>query len=384
MENTTTNATSSVAAESKKKSFISYPGGNLPLSISYILLFSIWGLSYFILIPVSANLIATSSLIIFIGCHRSLKLPAVVTNSDGTVSTDKKETISAEDAYKFPLFGSAALFSFYIAFKFFDKDVINLLLSLYFSLGGTYTLTNTLSPFLSQFITSKTKYGYHFKKIYLIGDIDTTFTIADFISFILSCIFSVQYFRTKHFILNNVLGISFCVQAIEKISLGSYKVGAILLVGLFFYDIFWVFGTEVMVTVAKSLDGPIKLLFPRVLPSFGSKGEFSLLGLGDIVIPGLFIALMLRFDALLAYVNPAIAEYSKFPKPYFLVNIIGYMLGLVVTVSVMFFFKAAQPALLYLVPACLGSSLLVAFVKGEVKALIAYAEEDPKDKKKSE
>jgi minor histocompatibility antigen H13 len=29
---------------------------------------------------------------------------------------------------------------------------------------------------------------------------------------------------------------------------------------LFFYDIFWVFGTEVMVTVAKNLDGPIKLL----------------------------------------------------------------------------------------------------------------------------
>ena len=33
--------------------------------------------------------------------------------------------------------------------------------------------------------------------------------------------------------------------------------------GLFFYDIFWVFGTPVMVSVAKNLDAPIKLLFPR-------------------------------------------------------------------------------------------------------------------------
>ena len=41
------------------------------------------------------------------------------------------------------------------------------------------------------------------------------------------------------------------------------RAGALLLSGLFFYDIFWVFGTPVMVSVAKSLDAPIKLLFPR-------------------------------------------------------------------------------------------------------------------------
>lgn len=35
--------------------------------------------------------------------------------------------------------------------------------------------------------------------------------------------------------------------------------------GLFFYDIFWVFFTPVMVAVAKSFDAPIKLLFPREL-----------------------------------------------------------------------------------------------------------------------
>ena len=35
------------------------------------------------------------------------------------------------------------------------------------------------------------------------------------------------------------------------LSLPSYKTGAMLLGGLFFYDVFWVFGTDVMVTVAK-------------------------------------------------------------------------------------------------------------------------------------
>lgn len=45
------------------------------------------------------------------------------------------------------------------------------------------------------------------------------------------------------------------------------------------------------------------------------------------------------------------------------------------TMGIMIKFGAAQPALLYLVPACLGSSLLVAVVRGEVKELFAYSEE---------
>jgi hypothetical protein len=39
------------------------------------------------------------------------------------------------------------------------------------------------------------------------------------------------------------------------------------------------------VTVAKSFDAPIKLLFPRDV--FAAEFKFSMLGLGDIVIPGL-------------------------------------------------------------------------------------------------
>lgn len=35
------------------------------------------------------------------------------------------------------------------------------------------------------------------------------------------------------------------------VSVGSFKISVILLCGLFIYDIFWVFGTNVMVTVAK-------------------------------------------------------------------------------------------------------------------------------------
>ena len=165
-----------------------------------------------------------------------------------------------------------------------------------------------------------------------------------------------------------------------------------------------VFGTEVMVTVAKSFDAPIKLLFPQT----SWEERPSMLGLGDIVIPGIFIALMLRYDyfhyqsresgatkpaATVVRAKPHlhIQSPSTAPPaaprstPFFDVVLVSYFIGLSVTVAVMYYFKAAQPALLYLVPACLGSSVAVAWYHGEVMQMFRYTEgeavtvEDKKD-----
>lgn len=51
-----------------------------------------------------------------------------------------------------------------------------------------------------------------------------------------------------------------------------------------------------MVTVAKNIDAPIKLMFPRDLTAVPP--QYSILGLGDIVIPGIFMSLCMRFDVL--------------------------------------------------------------------------------------
>lgn len=81
--------------------------------------------------------------------------------------------------------------------------------------------------------------------------------------------FCAWYWQTKHWAANNVLGLAFSLQGIEHLSLGAVQHGVILLCGLFFYDVFWVFFTPVMVTVAKSFDAPIKLLFPKNLLAAG-------------------------------------------------------------------------------------------------------------------
>ena len=63
----------------------------------------------------------------------------------------------------------------------------------------------------------------------------------------------------------------------------------ILLWLLFIYDIVMVFKSSMMVTVATNLDAPIKLKIPN-----GDK--MSILGLGDIVIPGVLVSWALKFD----------------------------------------------------------------------------------------
>lgn len=104
-----------------------------------------------------------------------------------------------------------------------------------------------------------------------------------------------------------------------------------MLWGLFFYDIFWVFGTDVMLTVAKSIDAPIKLMFPYNWNEDPAK--FSMLGLGDIVIPGVFVALCLKYD-----VDRQLKKVKKVEEietSYFNWCFMGYGLGIVVTFIVM-------------------------------------------------
>jgi len=300
---------------------------------------------------------------IWIGSHLSLQQKGM-------------ESMSSEDAWKFPFIGSGVLFGLYILFKVFSKEYINLLLTAYFLLFGLIAVAATLAPIVAPlfpkkekpwkfswlpFWKSKDPYELEFGKDYLLA-------------FILALGISVWYVSTKHWIANNIFGLCFSVQGIAMLSLGSYKVGCILLGGLFFYDIFWVFGTDVMVTVAKSFDAPIKLLFPKHL--FAETLQFSMLGLGDIVIPGVFIALLLRFDSKR---GPSRKSFSKL---YFYTCYASYFVGLLTTIAVMHVFKAAQPALLYLVPACIGSSFILSVLRGELQQLLAYEEEKKEERKR--
>lgn len=86
-----------------------------------------------------------------------------------------------------------------------------------------------------------------------------------------------------------MLGITFSITGIMMMKIPDMKTLYTMLWLLFVYDIVMVFKSDLMITVAKNLEAPIKLVLP-----YGDKK--SILGLGDIVIPGLLAAWALKYD----------------------------------------------------------------------------------------
>merc|ERR1711997_1414939 len=122
---------------------------------------------------------------------------------------------------------------------------------------------------------------------------------------------------------------------------------------------------------APHLSLPGKLVFP----SSHSAGHFSMLGLGDIVMPGLLLCFVMRYDAYKRAQAKRMAD-AGIPLPshwykisYFHCSLLGYFLGLLTATVSSEFFKAAQPALLYLVPFTLFPLLLMAYLKGDLKSM---------------
>eukprot|EP00271_Cylindrocystis_brebissonii_P015672 TRINITY_DN38635_c0_g1_i1.p1 TRINITY_DN38635_c0_g1~~TRINITY_DN38635_c0_g1_i1.p1 ORF type:complete len:380 (-),score=70.01 TRINITY_DN38635_c0_g1_i1:247-1386(-) len=295
----------------------------------------------------NVNVIITACLSIYVGSWRSVK------------TTTPMETMSKEHAMRFPLIGSAVLMGLFLLFKFLPKDLVNLVLTGYFVVLGVLAVAATLLPLVEKFNPAKwNKDVINLKPPYF-SSLEVEFTRSQLVATFPASLFCVWYVLKKHWLANNALGLAFSIQGIEMLSLGSFTIGAILLGGLFFYDIFWVFCTPVMVTVAKSFDAPIKLLFPT-----GDLARpFSLLGLGDIVIPGIFVALALRFDV-----------KRNNGGVYFRSAFVGYFLGITLTILIMNWFQAAQPALLYIVPCVMGAVGITALLRGEYKALLEYDE----------
>ncbi|KAJ2156703.1 hypothetical protein GGF46_005010 [Coemansia sp. RSA 552] len=312
--------------------------------------------------------------------------------SDSEDEEDESEAVSAEDAYMFPVYGSAALFSMYLIFKYLNKDWVNLLLSGYFALLGTAAVAQTAVRLVKSLTGIKlplyhVHMVHHEKSVFHLrfSNLHLAVTAA-------AAVMTGFYLWTKNWVLSNLFGLAFSYSAITLIRLDSFKSGMIMLAGLFAYDIFWVFGTEVMVSVAKNFDAPIKVVFPKCLFPADGLLRFTMLGLGDIVVPGIFLALSLRFDRHLYLESlgynkdkplpPALKGKHRgfaFPTRYFNATLAAYVAGLSVTIGVMHCFKAAQPALLYLSPACIMAVTGLAAARGELKSLFAYSEEEPKE-----
>uniref|UniRef100_A0A8C9TPK5 Signal peptide peptidase 3 n=1 Tax=Scleropages formosus TaxID=113540 RepID=A0A8C9TPK5_SCLFO len=226
------------------------------------------------------------------------------------------------------------------------------------------------------------------------------FTLAELFSFSLSVTLVLIWVLTGHWLLMDALAMGLCVAMIAFVRLPSLKVSCLLLSGLLIYDVFWVFfsayifNSNVMVKVAtQPADNPLDVLsrklhlgpgmgrdVPRlslpgklVFPS-STGSHFSMLGIGDIVMPGLLLCFVLRYDnykkqATSEPPGPANMSGRMQRVSYFHCTLIGYFVGLLTATVASRIHRAAQPALLYLVPFTLLPLLTMAYLKGDLRRM---------------
>jgi signal peptide peptidase-like protein 2B len=169
--------------------------------------------------------------------------------------------------------------------------------------------------------------------------------------------------------LQNTIAIMLLLTIQRTMRLPNLKVGTLLLVCTFFFDIFWVFLSplifkkSVMIEVATGggtgQSVPMVLKIPALT---GIPGQFKILGLGDIALPGLLISLLLRHD---------MVRKTSRRVGYFSWGVIGYTIGLASTFVSLYLMKHGQPALLFLVPGTLIPTFAIALQDGELKELWA-------------
>ncbi|GAA5856980.1 hypothetical protein JCM9279_000521 [Rhodotorula babjevae] len=341
------------------------------------------------LVPIVAG--SRSSLVMPKSAKRKLRALQSAETDEGSREDDEDEDevverMTREDAYFFPVLGSCVLLFLFLCFKYLDPVWLNRILGGYLAIMAVGGLSRTMAK-VARAAMGETRYRSLDQWKLLLRKNRQEYLKLSFRSIYLyaapcAVLLSAAQIYTGNWILSDVVALAFAYNAISLLYLDSFVTGSILLGGLFFYDIWWVFGAKavfgaqanVMVDVAKSFDAPIKIVFPKDL---ATASDFTLLGLGDIVLPGVFLALALRFDYHLALERAAVPfkpHAERFAKPYFYSCFVAYVCGLATTILVMHSFRAAQPALLYLSPACVVSVVLCALVRGESAKLWAYVD----------
>lgn len=307
--------------------------------------------------PANFVVVISAALILLYCCHRSLRPPFLDVK---TMSTREREEMrELEEAGEMELHSTflfVVVASVALMLIFYFMAAMSLLITCLFSFIATIALGASLYPYVDHWTGKKFS---HDTDVPLLGPMPTlVFVLAPV------CILTVAlWLLTKSWILNNILAISLIVFFLTTIRISSLMVNTVLLVLAFFYDIFWVFcssavfGSNVMVTVATKLDVPIKILVPLILSQEGSDLQFTLIGLGDIVLPGLLLSFAMRFDD---------HKDIDLRSGYFAVTLSGYIVGLTMCEIIVGSFHLAQPAMIYLVPGTLIPFYCLALYRGEV------------------
>ncbi|ORX35297.1 signal peptide peptidase-domain-containing protein [Kockovaella imperatae] len=318
--------------------------------------------------------------------HAAPELSENDDEDDNDSDEDLSETLSWTDSLAVPILGSVALLSLWLLIKYVGKEWVSFCLGVYFSVFSVFALhstSSTLVNFILRKLGSKPSV-YHIRISTNLKQLaHTAVTLPTVLLIPLAIALPSLYLPLgRPFWISNILALSLATTTLSLLKLDSFLTAFSLLALLLVYDVFWVFATPVMVDVARGVDAPIKLLAPKS----GSSLDFAMLGLGDIIVPGLVIALCLRFDMYrhtVSHPTHQITRHDAFGRAYWYVAMTSYILGMAGTMSIVHWSGKAQPALLYLSPACILGPLLFALARGEFKLFWGFSDAPGDESQKS-
>ncbi|KAF8365138.1 hypothetical protein HHK36_032883 [Tetracentron sinense] len=352
---------------------------------------AIWEVLY-LLEPASLTLILTAVAVTFGSALRALNYGKEMERNRDL--SEESITLDRSQALMIPVMSSCGLL-----LTFYLFSLISQLLTAFTAVSSVMALYFCLSPYVTYL-----KLQFGLADPFVSRCCSKSITRSQMFLVLVSSGIVVAWLVSGHWVLNNLLGISICIAFVCHVRLPNIKICALLLVCLFVYDIFWVFfservfGANVMVSVAtqqasnpvhtvadslslpglqlitKKLELPVKIVFPRnlmggMVPG-GSTADFMMLGLGDMAIPAMLLALVLCFDHQKSkdIVNPGDRSSFKGHK-YIWYALPGYAVGLVAALAVSGFTNSPQPALLYLVPSTLGPVIFISWIRKELTEL---------------
>ncbi|KAG2490650.1 hypothetical protein HYH03_011040 [Edaphochlamys debaryana] len=244
---------------------------------------------------------------IYVGAHRAL-------------TTSQRQQITLKEGILAPVLASVSLFSIYLLIKFIPDFDIKTFLNAYFWLLGSFAISGAAVPVLRKIGGPLGELSIRFPlpEGFLLDEAGASIRQAELAPTDLVAVATALGLASfelasghSNFTLNNLVAALIATDILQLIGPRSFRTAGLLLMGLLVYDVFWVFGSpkvvgdNVMLTVATSdlITGPTRILFPRIagggstMEAAAASFPFSLLGLGDIAIPGLLACLALRYDA---------------------------------------------------------------------------------------
>ncbi|KAG2677237.1 hypothetical protein I3843_12G091900 [Carya illinoinensis] len=288
-------------------------------------------------------------------------LSAKATGTTGVVD------ISITSAVLFVVLASCFLVIVYKLMSFWFVELLVVL----FCIGGIEGLQICSVALLSRWFKSP---GESYIKLPFFGAVSYLTLAVSPLCIAFAVVWAVYRNVSFAWIGQDILGIALIITVLQIVHVPNLKVGTVLLSCAFLYDIFWVFVSKklfhesVMIVVARGdksgEDGiPMLLKIPRM---FDPWGGYSIIGFGDILIPGLLIVFSLRYDRL---------ANKSLLAGYFLWAMLAYGLGLLITyVALNLMDGHGQPALLYIVPFTLGTFLTLGRKRGDLKVLWSIGE----------